>query len=95
MIQPLGDRVLVEPSEAEARSSGGIILPEAAQEKPREGTVIAVGPGGLNDKGERRTMSVKVGDVVIYTQYGGTEVRVDGKEYLLIDEGSLLAVKTA
>jgi len=93
MLQPLGDRVLVKPLEAEEKSAGGIILPEKAQEKPREGEVIAVGPGKVNDEGERRKMSVKVGDTVVYSEYGGTEVTYEGTDYLLIDEGSILAVK--
>lgn len=93
MLKPLGDRVLVEPLEAEEKSAGGIYLPEAAQEAPREGKVIAVGPGRVLDNGQRIEMSVKVGDVVMYTKYGGNEVRVGDKEYLMIDEGSLLAVK--
>ena len=94
MLKPLGDRVLVEPLEAEEKSAGGIYLPEAAQEAPREGKVIAVGPGKLLDNGQRAEMSVKAGDIVVYTKYGGNEVRVGEKEYLIIDEGSLLAVKT-
>ena len=71
----------------------GIILPEKAQEKPREGEVVAVGPGKLLDSGERKVMGVKVGDVVVYSEYGGTEVSHEGEDYLLIDEGSILAVK--
>lgn len=93
MLQPLNDRVLVKPLEAEEKSAGGIILPETAQEKPREGKVVAVGEGRRLDSGERQPMSVKVDDVVIYTTYGGTDVKVDGEDYLLIDEGSILAVK--
>ena len=93
MLQPLADRVLVKPLEAEEKSAGGIILPEKAQEKPREGTVIAVGPGKVNDKGERKAMTVKQGDVVVYSEYGGTEIAYEGTDYLLIDEGSILAVK--
>lgn len=93
MLQPLGDRVLIQPSQAEEKTAGGIILPEKAQEKPREGEVIAVGPGRLLESGERKAMSVKVGDKVVYTEYGGTEVSYDGTDYLLIDEGSILAVK--
>lgn len=94
MLQPLGDRVLVKPLEAEEKSAGGIILPEAAQEKPREGEVVAVGPGKLSDKGERKPMAVKSGDVVVYSEYGGTEISHEGTDYLLIDEGSILAVKS-
>lgn len=94
MLQPLGDRVLIKPLEAEEKSAGGIILPERAQEKPREGEVIAVGPGKLNDKGERKAMGVKTGDTVVYSEYGGTEITYEGTDYLLIDEGSILAVKS-
>jgi len=94
MIQPLGNRILVEPSEAEEKSSGGIILPEAAQEQPREGKVIAVGPGKILDSGERQPMSVEEGDIVIYTRYGGNEIEYDNKEYLLVDEDSVLAIRT-
>ncbi len=93
MLQPLGDRVLVKPLEAEEKSAGGIILPEKAQEKPREGEVIAVGPGKVNDQGDRKVMTVKVGDTVVYSEYGGTEISHEGTDYLLIDEGSILAVK--
>lgn len=93
MLQPLGDRVLVKPLSAEEKTAGGIILPEKAQEKPREGEVVAVGPGKLMDSGERRAVSVKVGDVVVYSEFGGTEVTYEGEDYLLIDEGSILAVK--
>jgi len=93
MLQPLNDRVLVRPLEAEEKSAGGIILPETAQEKPREGKVVAVGPGRLLDSGERQEMSISEDDIVVYTEYGGTEVKVDGEEYLLIEEHSILAVK--
>ncbi|MCE5215789.1 co-chaperone GroES [bacterium] len=93
MLKPLGDRVLVEPLEAEEKSAGGIYLPEAAQEAPREGKVIAVGAGRVLDNGERLPLSVKEGDIVVYTKYGGNEVRVGDKDYLILDEGSLLAVK--
>jgi chaperonin GroES len=94
MLQPLGSRVLVEPSSAEEKSAGGIYLPEKAQEKPREGKVVAVGPGKIMENGEREPMPVAVGDIVVYQQYGGSEIKVDNKEYLLIDQGSLLAVKS-
>jgi chaperonin GroES len=93
MLQPLGDRVLVKPLQAEEKTAGGIILPEKAQEKPREGEVVAVGPGRMLDSGERKVMSVKQGDVVVYSEYGGTEVSYEGVDYLLIDENSILAVK--
>ena len=93
MLKPLGDRVLVEPLSAEEKSAGGIYLPEAAQEAPREGKVLAVGPGKVLENGQRRELSVKEGDIVVYTKYGGNEVRVGDKDLLLIDEDSLLAVK--
>ena len=93
MLKPLGDRVLVEPLDPEAKTPGGIYLPEAAQEAPREGKVIAVGPGRVTDSGERIPVAVKEGDIVLYTKYGGNEIKLDGKEYLLLDEHSLLAVR--
>ena len=93
MLKPLGDRVLVEPLDPEAKSAGGIYLPEAAQEAPRAGKVIAVGPGRTTDDGTVVPVGVKVGDVVMYTKYGGNEVKFDGKEYLLIEEHSLLAIQ--
>lgn len=93
MLQPLGDRVLVQPVEAEEKSPGGIILPETAQEAPREGEVIAVGEGRKLESGERAEMSVEEGDRVIYTEYGGTEVTIDGEEYLIVEEASILAVR--
>jgi chaperonin GroES len=93
MLKPIGDRVLVEPLDAEEKSAGGIYLPESAQEAPREGRVIAVGTGRVLDNGERLPLSVKEGDIVVYTKYGGNEVRVGDKDYLILDEGSLLAVK--
>ncbi len=87
MLQPLGDRVIVEPLEGQDKSPGGILLPDTAKERPQEGKVIAVGPGALNDKGER--------DIVIFTEFGGTEIKVEGKKYLIVDQRSLLAVKQA
>ncbi len=92
-LQPLHDRVLIKPLEAEEKTPGGIILPEKAQEKPREGEVIAVGPGALNEKGERKPMSVKVGDIVVYSEFGGTEITYEGTDYLLIKESDILAIK--
>jgi len=93
MLQPLGARVLVKRLEAEEKSAGGIILPEAAQERPREGKVVAVGPGKLGDNGERVAMSVKTDDIVIYSSYGGTEIKMGGEEFLIIDEDDILAVR--
>ena len=93
MLKPLGDRVLVEPLDPEAKSAGGIYLPEAAQEAPRAGKVIAVGPGRRSDEGTLIPLEVKVGDVVMYTKYGGNEIKLEGKTYLLLDEHSILAIQ--
>jgi chaperonin GroES len=91
-IRPLGDRVLVERVEAEARTAGGILLPDSAKEKPREGKVLAIGNGRVLDNGERSTFSVKVGDRVLFTSYGGTEVKSVGNEYLIMREEDILGV---
>ncbi len=93
MLKPLGARALVKPLEAEDKSAGGIILPEAAQERPREGKVVAVGPGALDDQGEPMGASVEEGDIVIYASYGGTEIKIDGEEYLIVSEDDILAVR--
>jgi chaperonin GroES len=93
LLKPLGDRVVVKPSNAEEKTQGGIILPDTAQDKPQEGEIVAVGPGRLLDNGERVAPEVKVGDLVIYSRYGGTEVKVEGTEYLIIRESDLLAVR--
>ncbi|MCX8053891.1 MAG: co-chaperone GroES [Armatimonadetes bacterium] len=93
MIKPLGDKVVVEPLEEEEKSPGGIILPDTAKKKPQEGVVVAVGPGKVLDDGSRGEMVVKEGDRVIYAKYGGTEVTVDGKEYVILDQDSIYAIK--
>jgi chaperonin GroES len=93
MIQPLFDKVVVEPSEAEEKSAGGIFLPDSAKKKPQEGKVVAVGAGRVLDDGKRAPMSVKKGQTVIYAKYGGTEVTVDGKDFVILDEDSIFAVK--
>lgn len=90
-LKPLDDRVLVEPLEAEDTTTGGILLPDAAKEKPQRGTIIAVGPGHLNDEGGRDPMSVAVGDVVVYGQYGGTDVTIDDTDYKVLRESDILA----
>ena len=92
MLRPLGDHILVRPGEAEQVTASGLVLPDTAQKKPREGEVLAVGPGKLLDNGQRAPMEVSVGDVVIYTQYGGTEITVDDEDYVILDEGSVLAI---
>jgi len=94
MLKPLNDKIIVKPSEAEETTKGGIIIPDSAKKKPREGEVLAVGPGKLLENGTRAALEVKVGDVVIYTEYGGTEIKVDGESYIILDEYSVLATKT-
>lgn len=90
-IRPLDDRVVVKPEEAEETTAGGIVLPDSAKEKPQRGTVVAVGPGRLLDNGNRGTLSVAVGDVVIYGKYGGSELEVDGAEVKILRESDILA----
>jgi chaperonin GroES len=90
-LRPLDDRVVVEPLEAEEMTAGGIVLPDAAQEKPQRGKVIATGPGKLLDSGNRGELSVKVGDEVIYGKYGGSEIEVDGDEFKILRESDILA----
>jgi chaperonin GroES len=90
-LRPLDDRVVIEPMEAEAVTAGGIVLPDTAQEKPQRGTVLAVGPGKLTDAGKRGTLSVAVGDVVIYGKYSGTEIEVGGKDVKILRETDILA----
>jgi chaperonin GroES len=92
-IKPLGDKVLVKPSTSGDTTTGGIVLPDTAKERPQEGTVVAVGPGRVLDNGQRTEIGVKEGDVVIYSKYGGTEVKDSGTEYLILDESSILAIK--
>ncbi|MCC6508277.1 MAG: co-chaperone GroES [Pirellulaceae bacterium] len=90
-IRPLDDRVVVQPVDAESTTAGGIVLPDSAREKPQRGTVLAVGPGKLLDNGNRGTLSVAVGDVVIYGKYGGSEVEVDGQDVKILRESDILA----
>ena len=91
-LKPLGDRLVVEPLEKEERTASGIILPETAKEKPQEGTVLAAGPGRTDDDGKRIPMDVKVGDVVLYAKYAGTEVKIDDKKLLILKESDILAI---
>jgi len=90
-VQPLDDRVVVEPLEAEEKSAGGILLPDAAREKPQRGRVLAVGPGKLLDSGKRSELSVGKGDEVIYGRYAGNDIEVDGKEIKIMRESDILA----
>ena len=91
-IRPLGDRVLVQRVEAEEKTAGGILLPDTAKEKPKEGKVISVGNGKVLDDGTRSTFSVKSGDRILFTSYAGTEVKFGGQEYLIMDEKDILGV---
>ena len=91
-LKPLSDRVVVEPAAAEEKSSGGIILPDTAQEKPQQGTVVATGPGKVSDSGTLVEMSVKDGDKILYGKYSGTEVNVAGTEYIIMRENDILAI---
>ena len=91
-IKPLGNRVVVEPIEQEEVTSGGIVLPETAKEKPQNGKVLAVGPGERDDDGKRIPMDVKEGDTVLFAKYSGTEIKLDDKEVLILRESDLLAI---
>ena len=91
-LKPLGDRIVVEPVEQEEQTALGIFLPETAKEKPQQGKVIASGPGARKENGDRIAMDVKVGDKVLYARYAGTNVKLDGKEYLILKESDVRAV---
>ena len=92
-LRPLADRVVVEPVEREETFAGGaLVLPETAKEKPQQGIILAAGPGRLDDDGKRIAMEIGVGDQVLYAKYSGTEIKIDGKEFVLITESSVLAI---
>ncbi len=91
-LKPLDDRVVIRQSEAEEKSSGGIILPDAAREKPQMGKVVAVGPGKLQEDGRRSEMSVKKGDEVLYAKYIGNDVEIDGQKYVILSESDILGI---
>lgn len=91
-IRPLGEKVLVQRLEAEDRTAGGIVLPDTAKEKPKRGTVLSIGDGRLLDTGKRQPLQVKKGDQVLFSSYAGTEVKVDGEEMIIMDEGDILAI---
>ncbi len=91
-LKPLGDRVVIESVEQAQKSAGGVILPDTAKEKPQEGIIIAVGPGRKTDKGEVIHMDLKVGEKVIYSKYSGSEIKLDGTEYLIVSEKDVLAI---
>ncbi len=91
-LKPLGNRVVVEPLEQEEVTAGGIVLPETAKEKPQKGTVLSIGPGERNDKGDRIPLDIAVGDIVLFAKYSGTEIKVDGKKVLILRESDVLAI---
>jgi chaperonin GroES len=91
-LRPLSDRLVVEPKEGEGMTASGIVLPETAKEKPQEGTVLAVGPGRLDDAGKRIAMDVSTGDVVLFARYGGTETKIDDRKLLILKESDILAI---
>jgi len=91
-LKPLADRVVVKKLEAEEKTAGGIVLPDSAKEKPQQGEILAAGPGRFDEKGNRQPMEVKVGDKILFAKYSGTEVKIDGVEYLILAERDILAV---
>ena len=91
-IKPLADKVLIERLEAETKTAGGIVLPDSAKEKPQRGKVVSVGEGKLLDDGTLRKLEVKKGDLVLFTSYAGTELKIDGREYLIMSESDIMAV---
>ncbi len=92
-LQPLADRLVVKPSTKEEVTKSGIVLPDTVKEKPQEGEVLAVGPGKLSDDGKRIAMDVQVGDIVIYAKYGGTEIKIDNEDLIILHESDILAKK--
>ena len=91
-FRPLHDRVLIKVLDSEEKTSGGIIIPDTAKEKPQEGEIVAVGPGAMNDTGKLAPMDVKVGDIVLFGKWSGTEVKIDGKEYSIMKESDIMGV---
>lgn len=91
-LKPLGDRVVIKPSPKEEITKSGLVIPDTAKEKPQEGVILAVGPGRLDEDGERIAMDVKVGDKVLYAKYAGTEVKMEGEEYIILKETDILAI---
>jgi len=92
-LTPLYDRIIVKRLEAETKTAGGIIIPDSAKEKPIEGTVVAIGEGSIDSNGKRIPLTVKSGDIVLFAKWGGTEVKIDGTEYLIMKENDILAIK--
>ncbi len=93
-LQPLADRLVVRPLEREEVTKGGIVLPDTVKERPQEGEVLAVGPGRLAEDGKRIAMEIQVGDIIIYAKYGGTEIKIDGEDLMILRESDVLAKKS-
>ena len=93
-LQPMGDRLVVKPTQSEEKTKSGIYIPDTAKEKSQEGKVVAVGPGRMTDEGKRIPMDVEVGDIIIYAKYGGSEIKIDGEELIIMRESDILAKKT-
>jgi chaperonin GroES len=91
-LKPLSDRVVIDPKEKEEMTASGIVLPETAKEKPQEGTILAIGPGRIDDHGKRIKMDIKTGDVVLYARYAGTEIKVEDRKLLILKESDVLAI---
>ena len=91
-VKPLGDRILVERIEQESKTAGGIIIPDNAKEKPKQAKVLAVGPGAKDENGKRIAMDVSVGDIVLFTQWAGSEIKVDGKDFLVLKESDVIGI---
>ena len=94
-FRPLHDRVLIKVLDSEEKTSGGIIIPDTAKEKPQEGEIVAVGPGAMNDTGKLAPMDVKVGDIVLFGKWSGTEVKIDGKEYSIMKESDIMGISNS
>ncbi len=92
MLKPLGDRIVIKALEAETQTSGGIILPETAQEKPQQGEVLAVGPGKMLDNGKTSTVDVQIGDKIVYAKYRGTEIKVGGEDVIILTAGDVMGI---
>jgi chaperonin GroES len=92
-LQPMGDRLVVKPMQSEEKTKSGIYLPDTAKEKPQEGKVVAVGPGRVTDDGKRIPMDVEIGDIVVYAKYGGSEIKIDDEELIIMRESDILAKK--
>ena len=94
-LQPMGDRLVVKPTQVEEKTKSGIYIPDTVKEKPQEGKVVAIGPGRMTDEGKRIPMDVEVGDTIIYSKYGGSEIKIDDEELIILRESDILAKKVS